>query len=80
MHFDSLKLCAPGTRFLTAIDDEPAVEVTQPATTTSDVFGQDMELINPRLNHNLPHLYPLHYTVHWIAFEFGTNSTSRGAR
>lgn len=38
---------APGTRFLTAIGDEPAVEDTQPATTTSDVFGQDMELINP---------------------------------
>ena len=47
VHYDRLKLCAPGTRFLTAIGDEPAVEDTQPATTTSDVFGQDMELINP---------------------------------
>ena len=47
VHYDLLKLCAPGTRFLTAIGDEPAVEDTQPATTTSDVFGQDMELINP---------------------------------
>ena len=57
MHFDRFRLCAPGTRFLTAIDDEPAVEDAQPATTTSDVLGQHMGLIDSRLNVNLPHLH-----------------------
>lgn len=46
MHFDHLKLCAPGTRFLTAVDDDCATENPQtPTPATPDVFGKDMQLL-----------------------------------
>lgn len=46
VHFDHLKLCAPGTRFLTAVDDDCATENPQtPTPATPDVFGKDMQLL-----------------------------------
>ena len=49
VHFDRLKLCAPGTRFLTAVDGDSAAGHPHTPTPTNlstpDVFGEDMQLI-----------------------------------
>ena len=48
--FDRLKLCAPGTRFLTAVDTESDMENFQPSVLSnlsgSHEFGGDMEIVN----------------------------------
>ena len=50
MHFDRLKLCAPGIRFLAAVDTESYMENFQSSVLSnlsgSHEFGGDMEIAN----------------------------------
>ena len=46
VHFDRLKLCAPGTQFLTAVNGDSDVVNPQPTNlNSSDVFGEDMTIV-----------------------------------
>ena len=59
VHFDRLKLCTPGTRFESELDDsehQPSTDANEQST-TPQVFGQDMEL----LENEPTRRYPLRY-------------------
>ena len=86
VHFDRLKLCTPGTRFDNDIDDPDTHpdSMANEQTTTSHIFGQDMDILaddEPTRRYPQRDRHPpVRFAVYHTYLKFGTNFQWEGGK